>query len=230
MEIKSTRNVENNGIKIVVFGASGTGKTTLISTLDSPLIISAEGGLLSLKNLKEMPYIEVKTIADLEEAYKFCASDSAKEFKTICLDSISEISEIVLSNELKKAGKDPRKAYGEMNNIMISLIRSFRDLNKNIYFSAKEERAKDDNSGISKFEPLMPGRQLGLNLPYMFDEVFRLIIGKTQDGKEYRALQTCISVDADCKDRSGVLDSIERPDLQFVIDKIKAGKVPADNK
>lgn len=40
----------SQGVKMLVYGASGSGKTGLCATLPAPLIISAEGGLLRLRS------------------------------------------------------------------------------------------------------------------------------------------------------------------------------------
>jgi hypothetical protein len=66
----------------------------------------------------------------------------------------------------------------------------------------------------------MPGSKLGPQLPYLFDEVFRLGINKTPQGEQYRFLQTQPDLQCDAKDRSGALDPIEQPDLNHVITKI----------
>jgi hypothetical protein len=96
-----------NGLKICVYGASGAGKTRLCATTGAPtVIISAESGLLSLRDA-DIPVIEVQTLQDVFDAYQFVSqSAEAAHFEWVCLDSISDIGEAVLSAE-KKASKDP---------------------------------------------------------------------------------------------------------------------------
>lgn len=215
-----------NGVKVLVYGKAGHGKTRLCETAPQPIIISAEAGLLSLRHT-DIPVIEIATIQDLDDALAW-AKDSAesKQFWTICVDSISEIGEVVLSNA-KKSSKDPRQAYGELIDKMGTIIRGFRDLpGKHVYISAKQEVIKDDFSGLSTYGPGMPGSKMGPAMPYFFDEVFRLGIGKLQDGSEYRFLQTRPDMQYDAKDRSGCLDMLEPPDLSGVFNKIIAGALP----
>jgi len=212
-----------NGIKTLVYGDAGMGKTKLCATAPSPVIISAESGLLSLAK-EEIPVIEIKTVDDLVEAYNwFNTSKHAKKFETICIDSITEIGEVVLSNA-KKQVKDPRQAYGELIEKMITTIKSFRDLQGfNVYMSAKQEYFKDELNGTSGYRPSMPGSKLGQQLPYLFDEVFCLRIGKTTDGHEYRYLQTQPDIQYTAKDRSGSLEQIEQPNLTNIFNKILEG-------
>lgn len=227
--------IEDAKIKALVYSLAGMGKTALCATAPTPLIISAESGLLSLRKENlirlygennpdvcyDIPAIEVTTVKDLVEAQAWCEnSHEAKQFETICLDSITEIGEVVLSNA-KAQVKDPRQAYGELIEKMTMTVKEFRDLrNFHVYISAKQEWTKDEASGVTSYGPGMPGSKLGQQLPYLFDEVFNLNIGKVPNGEEYRLLRTAPSLQYIAKDRSGALDEIEKPDLTHVFNKI----------
>lgn len=209
-----------HGVKILCYGRAGMGKTTLCATAPTPIILSAEAGLLSLRQY-DIPVIEIRTIDDLQDAYQWATeSAEAAPFETICLDSLSEIAEVVLSNA-KRTSKDPRQAYGELIERMGVTVRSFRDLSgKHVYMSAKQESIKDETAGTTTYGPSMPGSKLGGQLPYMFDEVLRLTVGRTPDGTEYRYLQTRPDFQSEAKDRSGALAAMEEPNLTTVINKI----------
>ena len=127
-----------HGVKILTYARSGMGKTVLCSTAPNPVIISAEAGLLSLKrqNLErlfgvgnpsityDMPVIQVNTIEQLIEAELWArTSNEARQFQTICVDSISEIAEVVLA-KAKKDAKDPRQAYGVLLDKIIMVIKA----------------------------------------------------------------------------------------------------------
>lgn len=219
INLKRTSGLAANGVKLLVYGQAGAGKTSLIRTLPNPIILSAEAGLLSLTGT-DIPYIEITSMAELQEAYLWASSsDEAAGFDSIALDSISEIGEVVLSSE-KKATKDPRAAYGAMQEQMGDLIRAFRDLpGKNVYFSAKLEKSQDE-MGKLLYNPAMPGKALTQGLPYFFDEVLALRVERDADGNAHRALMC----DSDglwlAKDRSGKLEPWEAPDLGAIIAKI----------
>jgi hypothetical protein len=209
-----------NGVKVLVYGQAGVGKTVLCSTAPAPIILSAEGGELSLRGLK-IPMIEISRVQDLTEAHQWLSgSAEAKQFKTVCIDSLSEVAEVVLNNA-KQLVKDPRQAYGELLEKMESVIRAYRDLpGMNVYMSAKMEPTKDELTGVIRYGPSMPGSKLGAKLPYFFDEVFRLGISKTNDGQPFRFLQTQPDLQYEAKDRSGALASIEPPNLSQIFTKI----------
>jgi len=219
INLKRTGALHTEGVKMLVYGSAGSGKTSLIKSLPTPIVLSAEGGLLSIQDA-DLPYIEVTSMDELQEAYAWLReSDEAKAFESVAIDSISEIAEVCLNHE-KKVNKDPRAAYGAMQEQMADIIRVFRDLpGKHVYMSAKLEKTQDEMGRIL-YAPSMPGNKTGQSLPYFFDEVLALRVEKDADGKTQRALMC----DSDglwlAKDRSGKLGAWEAPDLGEIIAKI----------
>lgn len=224
INLKRTNDLSACGVKLLVYGQSGSGKTTLINTLPNPIVLSAEGGLLSLSQF-DIPYIEVTSMESLKEAYMWLMeSEEAKGFQSVALDSISEIAEVVLNYEkkVKVNGKsvDPRQAYGAMQEQMADLIRAFRDIpGHHVLMTAKLEKAQDE-MGRMLHAPSMPGNKTGQSLPYFFDEVLALRVEKDSEGVTQRALMC----DSDglwlAKDRSGKLSAWEGADLGAIIAKI----------
>lgn len=219
INVKTTGSLSANGVKVLCYGAAGAGKTSLIKTLPNQIVLSAEGGLLSIQDA-DLPYIEINDMATLQEAYKWLTeSADAKGFQSVALDSISEIAEVVLNAE-KKATKDPRQAYGAMQEQMADIIRAFRDISgKNVYMSAKLEKTQDEQ-GRMLYSPSMPGKSLTQGISYYFDLVLALRVEKDAEGNTQRALMC----DSDglwlAKDRSGKLAAWEAPDLGAIIAKI----------
>jgi len=219
INLRTTAGLHANGVKVLVYGQAGAGKTSLIKTLPAPLVLSAEGGLLSIADA-DVPFIEISSMDTLKEAYEWVANSAeAAHFQSIALDSISEIAEVVLNYE-KKIAKDPRQAYGAMQEQMSDIIRAFRDLPaKNVYFSAKLEKMQDE-MGRVLYAPSMPGNKVGQSLPYFFDEVLALRVERDADGNSQRALMCESDGLWQAKDRSGKLSAWEAPDLGEVFKKI----------
>jgi hypothetical protein len=219
VNLKSTSGAVPAGVKSLVYGAAGTGKTTMIGTMPTPLILSAESGLLSLQG-SDLAYIEVNSVGDLREAYKWLVgSQEAKHFESVALDSISEMAELSLAQNLA-LNKDGRAAYGSMGNEMTTVIRYFRDLPLHVLLIAKLDKGTDELGRIT-YSPGMPGQKLSQSLPYFFDEVLALRIEKNAEGVLRRELLCQPDSLWLAKDRSGRLDRLEPPDLGAMIKKIR---------
>jgi len=86
INLQNTGQATADAIKLLVYGAAGVGKTSLIPTMPAPVILSAEAGLLSIANA-DLPFLAIKSMDDLREAYTWLTtSDDAKGFKSIALD------------------------------------------------------------------------------------------------------------------------------------------------
>jgi len=233
MAIRLTTTKESSKyVKCLVIGRSGVGKTKLCSTAPSPVIISAEKGLLSLQDFN-IPVIEVSNHKDFEDAYNFIKDDPrAQGFKTVCVDSISDIAESCLAwfkENPVDGNTHPQAAYGHMADAIIPLIKKFRDLdNKHVYFTAKLKRMTDQYSGIDTFMPSAPGQIIGPSLPYLFDFMFPMRIGETENKVKYRYLQTQPDIQFEAKDRSGRLNDIEKPDLSHIFQKALSVEKPPE--
>lgn len=213
-----------NGVKIVVYGKAGVGKTVLCATCPTPVIFSAESGLMSLRGLR-LPYYPITNLGDVRDVYNWArSSNEARQFQTICIDSISEVAETVLVGieggvDGKKKNNDGRAVYGDYNRELLKLLKDFRDLpGKHVYMSAKQDRIKVPD-GVSLNGPMLPGAKMNTNLPYLPDLLFQLDIDQAQG---FRFLRTQPDYANDAKDRSGVLQAMEPPDLGAVIAKITA--------
>lgn len=215
IQVLSTEGAAFSGVKLLVYGQAGTGKTMLCATAPNPIILSAESGLLTLRKF-QLPYITITSIADLREAYTYVKNS---DFSTICIDSISEIAEVCLAEEKEGKNKDPRFAYGEMQSQTTDIIRKFRDIDgKNIYMTAKLEKELDKN-GVATYTPSLPGKKMTQGIGYFFDEVFVSRVQKTEQGDQH-FLQCKPDGFYEAKDRSGVLDVYEKPDLTYIFQKV----------
>ena len=216
---------QRHGIKCMVYGPPGVGKTRLLASAPSPIILSAESGLLSLRSFN-LPYININNMKDLLEAYQYVSGPNGNQFSTIGLDSSSEIAEVCLE-EAKRTNKDGRKAYAEAGEQMVDVFRRFRDIpGKNVVFLAKQGSV--EVNGMRMAAPSFPGQALANNAPYFFDEVFQLNAWKSQDGQRMWGLRCWPDNLNTAKDRSGVLSEWENADpntgggLQYLFNKMLA--------
>lgn len=156
----------------LVHGPAGSGKTHLLRTIEGKVLVgSCESGLTSIGDT-EIDYVTLDTVERLREMYAYLAG-SDHNYTWAALDSISEMAEMALS-EQKARHKDGRRAYGEMAEIIVKLLRAFRELDINVYFTAKQRR--DNVDGRLLYIPSMPGSTLTTKRPiaHDFDYVFSL--------------------------------------------------------
>jgi phage nucleotide-binding protein len=208
--------------KFLIYGHAGTGKTSLAATLPNPFIISAEGGLLSLRGAN-IPYVEVETLDDVREAYQYLKSEKAAHIESVVIDSLSELAQTLLVIEKARIvnGKpvDPRQAYGAVADKILEMIGAFKFLPKHVVMLAKCEKSQDEQ-GRMLYQPAMVGQKLAPMLPYQFDFVFAMRNEKDADGKIVRYLQTETDGLWEAKQRGGFVDAVELPDLSAIIAKI----------
>lgn len=208
-----------SGIKMLVYGMPGSGKTRLATTTgEKTLLISAEAGLLSIMGTKaDVDVVEVHTFDQLGDIYQHLQAGT--DYQWVLLDSISEIAEVVLARELTES-KHALRAYGEMATKVISMVRAFRDLpGYDVVFTAKQDKTQDDNNRLL-FGPSTPGSKVAAGLPYYVDLVGAMRIDKDSEGNFNHWLQCRGDGQYIAKDRSGQLDNFEEPNLKAIKRKI----------
>ncbi len=224
--IKYTDTVAMNGAKVLVYGAPDAGKTTLLATAPTPFIMSAEKGLLSLRRVR-VPYAEITSYANFADLWAWIkTSKEARKFQTFGIDSVTEIAQVCIADLLAGTNgvtkiKHGEAAYGEMQTNIAAILREMRNFDgPNFVFNFKQAWQEDKATGTTFYTPTVPGRLLVQDLAYLFDEVFWMHKFTGADGKQWRGLQTQADFRATAKDRSGMLDTIERPDLTYVFNKM----------
>jgi hypothetical protein len=219
--------VDDHGHKIILHGRGGSGKTWSIKTLpylDQTIILSAESGLRTIR--KECPDVDVKlimSIDDLREAYDFLnEGEGVKKYKTVVIDSLSDIAQQILSKEMSQT-KDGRKAYGNTYDIVERLVKSFRDLSgKNVILICQQSRMQDQDGRVL-CGPSMPGQRLPQLLEHLTDFVACLRVRKDDDGNVERALQfSTMDEQYVSKKRGDELDDYEPVDWTLIFNKIES--------
>lgn len=237
MNIQTTKShSDSNGIKMLMYGASGSGKTRACAHLTKagykPLFVSAESGTQSLKEY-EIPLVDISTddsgkalplekrFDRLGEVYKFIQSGK-HDFDTIYVDSLTEINKCLIA-QLKSMPEyqDPKqtlKMYGQNLEMMVRLARAFRDLPYNVVLVALESVEKDEVG--RRFTTADFIGQVANHLPPLMDEVLNLQVVE-KDGKQVQQFQCQLGNNVKCKDRSGKLQMFESYDLGLIFKKMK---------
>lgn len=210
------------GVKSLVFGPPGKGKTPLINTAPNPIICLSESGTLSLRG-SNVAAIEAYTPEAIKDFYDWLGSSAeARQFHTVGVDSLTQQCQIILQSEMPKH-KDPRKAYGVMFDTMMKYINQlYFTKEKHTYLICKQ--TVTDEGGINVRLPAFPGNAISTEIRHLFDEILHLdlnnVPGQTGAVLSFRCHA---SYDCHARDRSGRLAEFEPPNLTQLFNKILQG-------
>ena len=183
--IKNTKDIANDGVKILLHSASGTGKTTQLGTVDGKvLVLSAESGLLVLKD-KQIDVIDIDCIDTLARVY-VAIKDGELVYDTVCLDSLSEISDMIIEEMTKdEYYSNPSNAFvlwKDYSTRITKIVKMFRDLKGiNVVFTALTEPV--ESNGMVKYTPQIQGKKAQSKLVSLFDNV--IFMNTDKDGKRW---------------------------------------------
>jgi len=224
MKLTNTNDLAVSGIKAMIIGDSGSGKTSLAKTLDHgrTLVLDLESGLLPLKGT-DIAAVRITCKADFDEVLKELKNGWGDKFDNIFLDSYTEFGEMMIK-EVKKNPKfaDPKmgiKMWGVYNETMQMYTKYLRDLpNFNVFLTCLPSTRMD---GLVSNETIaIPGQAIKDSARAWFDLVLYLKAGKDDNKNPYRHIITSSEEHSLAKDRSGALDSYEKPNLQNIINKV----------
>lgn len=193
MQTTQTNKQDVNYINALIHGASGAGKTTSLGTLpeETTLIAICERGALPLRSKcfdvwKLESWEDVRTMVRLFHIQE----ESVKKYKTLAIDSLTEISEMckrqilidrkaVVFERTKGNRETPEKMfddqmtqedYGVYGNRMRGFLSALCHLPVNVVVTSLSHWAKDNTSGESWLAPNLSGK-IALECPAYFDLV-----------------------------------------------------------
>lgn len=129
-------------------------------------------------SLSKIDVLRVESWDDLEDVLDIL--ESGTKYRSLGVDSLTEINYLVLREVTEMAGKmNPAKHDGELSQLqdygrastrMRRVIRSFRDLEMNVFLTALPVENKDDTTGAVEIRPSLVGK-LSEEIPGMLDIV-----------------------------------------------------------
>src|SRR5258708_2508772 len=220
----ANEHAQNFGVKAIIFGPAGCGKTPILNTAPRAVLLATEPGLLSMRGSK-IPTYEAYTSQRIDEFFKwFFNSTETKNFDTLGIDSGSQIADVYLQAALSGTSKAGNKkhgmaAYGEMaDNTMEHLRTLFYTRYKHTYVICKEEIADVELQSLRR--PYFPGKVLPVQVPHMYDFLIRLaktnvpgVVGETL------AFQCVGNMNVLARNRTGNLNEFEPPNFGALVTK-----------
>lgn len=159
----------------VIYGRSGTGKTTLSSTFPKPQLYVniRDNGTDSTADVKGIKVYDIEDLEDLEELRMWLRRNRKKIakglYKTLVIDTMSQLQELyvehVAANKEKKSklkrkpgewGSMSKQDWGEVASDMKALIIELRGLPMNVVFIAQDKTFNLDDDNTDPSEQLTP--------------------------------------------------------------------------
>lgn len=154
----------------VLYGRSGTGKTTLASTFPGPLLLLdvRDEGTDSIADVEELEVKEIEDFDDFEEAYWWLKKHPDR-YGTIVIDTVSQLQQLIVKEIGEKVAKKGKTAgdwgsmsqrdWGNVAAKMKEWIINYRDLTKdgmNVVFIAQDRvfnAGEDEDDSDNQIAP-----------------------------------------------------------------------------
>jgi len=145
-------------LSALIYGRSGTGKTTIGSTFPAPILFIdiREKGTDSISNVEGVDVVSIEKWSELEEVYWFL---KGSKYKSVILDQVSSMQDLAMEHAMEEEGKDvmSQRLWGITGGLMKTWLLNYRDLTDagiNVGFIAHDRATKGE--GADEDETLDP--------------------------------------------------------------------------
>jgi hypothetical protein len=204
----------------VLYGRSGTGKTTLAATFPKPILYLdvKDEGTDSIADVEGIMVKDIRTFEDFELVYWSLQKDASR-FKTIVIDTVSQLQQIVVlehaASMKRKRGAENRQAgdwgtltkrdWGDIAGLMKEWLVNYRDLGSlgmHVVFIAQDRTFNvDDEEGSEQLTPeIGPGlspsiaKTLNAAVGMIGNTFIRERQTKGKGGKTREKLEYCLRI------------------------------------
>lgn len=156
----------------LIYGLSGTGKTTIAASFPGPILLIdiKDEGDESVSDLENVDVVEPQTLEEFEAIYWLLKNHKRwRKYKTVVVDTLTQLQAMVVGeiasqkSRAKFAGKKSAGAWGTMTmgqwgtaaDIMKTQIMNFRGLTQHTVFLAQQKMIDADESGEDDVEDIM---------------------------------------------------------------------------
>lgn len=146
---------------MVIYGRSGTGKTTLASTMPGPVLLLdvRDRGTDSVSDVPDGKELSIDTWDDFEDTYWALTREHG--YKSVIIDTVSQLQDLAIkaitgNKSMKKEagewGSMTKQDWGEVASLLKVWLIRFRDLPMDVAFIAQDRVFnvdEDEDNGIA---------------------------------------------------------------------------------
>lgn len=203
---------ENLRLNVLLYGKSGTGKTTFACSFPKPFLFDFDKGMLSQRgrDVEYETYAGVSAYQDFEVKLKELEKECP--YETIILDSITTMQEYLMSKILMMNRRSQPTLHEwmamvtELKDIFMRLTKH----SKHLVVIAHERLMQDEITGEIMYVPVVVGKQLPSLLPMWFDEMYRCTVSRDKEGTPEYGILTASDVKYTARSRLGCLETVEK--------------------
>lgn len=203
MKILKAKELDENKVTALIYGAPGMGKTTLLGMLPGKtLIIDVDKGTSVLRGNENVDVVRLsEDLKEMPEIFKELQSKCA--YQNICIDSLSELERGMLAYYGRignNNGVPDIASYQRVDFKIIDWCRQFRSLPCNIFLTAWEKQSEIvaiTGEKYTQARPMLRDKNTD-NVCGLCDIVGRIVMN-SKDGERYVVLESNSNVIA--KDR-----------------------------
>lgn len=204
---------EPQGLKALIYGPTGSGKTWFASTFPRPLFLDMEKGMLSVRHRKPLRYPKdpdekITNLNQVRAFFKLVRDDPRPNYETIVLDSLNELHVLVTQNVLGTYNANRQyddqmtmADYGKVNRVFLNIVRNFLTLPYHIVMTAVETPRQYEGQEVY---PKFTGNQIWPELQRMVDQIGYLHVRKGENGQPEHVVSFMLHPSYVAKDRLGL--------------------------
>lgn len=148
----------------LIYGRSGTGKTTFLSTFPKPLLLLdiREKGTDSVANVQGVEVAKIEDFQQLIDVYWYLQKGRHK-YKSVGIDQVTAMQDQAIAHAMRDSNKDPngiiaKRDWGNAAGLMKQWLTSYRDLiecGMNVAFLGHDRTRDIEDGDDDQLEPLV---------------------------------------------------------------------------
>lgn len=221
---------KRSGVKMMIYGKPAVGKTPLALTVPKPLVLASEDGLGTIAQAK-VPFMRLQTLADIRGlTHWLSVPANIAAYDWVILDSVTNLTHIAFSEivKLNPNCKEPRKYYGELQDVVIPFLQALFALNKNVVVIAWQGEEHSPTGMFLRHVPITKGQAIATHCMHFFDVTLHMALHQVDqqqaDGSVQKVtlpyLQAREFNNIFARDRLNKLDNFEPADLAAICNKL----------